>query len=236
MPVPMLLLLLIAAPQPIVTVKQSGDGYRAEAPKFELADSQAIHDQIARRATELCTGKEVRWGKFGSLTELGREPGASPPKISGYFQEFRCEVPVQRTHHPAPANWKPTPADEADVRSVFDQYYAKRDAGDFEAATAMFQPGVRDKDGSAEELRAFNRKLGSGKRRVTAVTWYVNPTSAPVPGVYAALTSLASIQPCTSTAVMSCSIAMAQGRTISRGKNRISSSEATARPTQNKSR
>lgn len=183
-----LLALAPAIGMPDITVKPSGTGYIARAGTFEAGQSTAVDADIARKAAELCAGKDVVWGKFGSQIALEKQPSATPPKVSGYYKEFRCIVAETRAFLPAPADWKPSTADEADVRRFFDSYYAKRDAGEFAAALAMFQSGVQtDPVASADGFRAFNKKLGPGNRRVTAVTWEVNPSAADHPGVYAAL-------------------------------------------------
>lgn len=175
-----------AAAVPPVTVMPKGDGFRAEAATFNFGQSAAVHAEIERRASELCAGEEVKWGEFGSLAELGKNPGSTPPKISGYYQEFRCIVSETLTHVELPNDWKPTAADESDVRRILETYYAARDAGQFDAAAAMFEPGVQE-GRSIEHQHEFNRKLGPGKRRIAAVTWYVNRPDAPRPGAYAAL-------------------------------------------------
>ena len=94
----------------------------------------------------------------------------------------------QRTYVPAQADWKSTAADEADVRRIFESYYASRDSGEFKAALAMFNSKARPESAAwPDKIRLFNSALGAGKRRITGVTWYVNPPSAEVPGIYAAV-------------------------------------------------
>lgn len=186
----MLILLLAAqtsvAGIPAITVRKTDEGYRAEAAAFQVFQEAAVHAEIARRAADLCAGKDIDWGKFGSLAKLEKNPSSQPPTISGYFQEFRCVAAEKLAYAAVPGDWKPSAADEADVRRVFETYYVRRDAGQFESAAAMFEPGVQDTP-SAEDQREFNRKLGRGSRRITGVTWYVNRPDAPRPGVYVAL-------------------------------------------------
>lgn len=178
----------VMAALPEIAIRPLGNGYRAEAATFDFWQSTAVFTEIERRAAELCRDKEVKWGNFASVTELGMDPGAAPPKISGYFQEFSCSTRAKRIYEPAPPDWKPSASDEADVRRYFETYYKRRDRGDFQAAFAMFKPDVLgDASGWAEQMRTSNTKLGAGKRRVTGVTWYVNPQGADHPGVYAAV-------------------------------------------------
>ncbi len=148
-----LITLAPATGMPDITVKASGTGYIAKAGTFEAGQATAVDANIAQKAAELCAGKDVEWGKFGSQISLGKQPSATPPKVSGYYKEFRCIIAETRSFLPAPEDWKPSTADEADVRRFFDSYYAKRDAGEFAAALAMFQPGVQtDPDGRLSPL------------------------------------------------------------------------------------
>lgn len=178
--------LQVGAALPSVVVRPKGDGFRAEAGTFELEQSAAIHAEIEGRASELCAGKSIKWGEFGSLTELGRDPGSKPAKISGYYQEFSCVTAERAVEAEVLDDWKAGPGDETDARRFFETYYARRDAGDIEGAYSLFAPEARP-ESSKEHVRDFNRSIGSGNRRITRVTWYVNPPEAPRRGAYVAL-------------------------------------------------
>jgi hypothetical protein len=184
-----LLSLQAVAGSPQITVKKiDGNSFRIEAAAFDVLQGPAIGAAIDERAAALCAGKQVRWEEFSSTMNLAKTPGSTPSKIEGYFQEFSCVEAEQTSYSPAPVDWKASSVDEADVRRVFETYYAKRDQGDMAAALAMFAPGVRgDPIGATRQMREFNQQLGAGKRRIVAVTWYINPDSAEHPGVYAAV-------------------------------------------------
>lgn len=188
----MLISLLVASQAaaiglPPVNIVGTDAGYRAEVAAFPATQEAAIHAEIVRRGEDLCRGKQVKMGKFGSLTKLEKQPTPMPATISGYSLEFRCVLSEPASYAALPADWQPSAQDEADVRRVFETYYAKRDAGEFDAAAAMFEPGVQEEPPSSEQQREFNRTLGAGRRRVAAVTWYVNRPDAPRPGAYIAL-------------------------------------------------
>ena len=88
----------------------------------------------------------------------------------------------------APADWTPTAIDDADVRKVFETYYAKRDSGDSLGALKMFSREAKaDPAEFGTRTRKFNAQLGPGRRRITAVSWEINPEAADRPGIYAAL-------------------------------------------------
>ncbi len=174
---------------PAVSLEKNGETYVAEvAATFDHAQFQAVESEVARRAGEVCVGRSVDWGKFRFDEELEKNPGADPVKVKAYRREFRCVVAAQSNIPAAPADWVASAADEAEVRRFFENYYARRDAGDADGALALFRPGMpEDRASWAKDVRNSNKQLGAGKRRLVAVTWYVNPGAADRPGVYAAL-------------------------------------------------
>ena len=174
-----------AASAPTITVASKSDGYIATTKPFAVTDEAAVEAEVSRQATELCAGKSVKWGTFGSEAKIDRQ-SEKAPEVANYFKEFSCAEVEQRDYAAAPADWKSSSADDADVRAFFDRYYSKRDGGDFSAAAAKFDPTQGMTLGSQVQ-REFNGKLGSGSRQVTKVTWYVNPDGADHPGVFVAL-------------------------------------------------
>lgn len=181
--------ILIASPSlPNITIEQTPKGYTAKVGAFDAREQANVDAEIARRAAEVCKEKQIRWGKFNSLANFGRNPGAEPAPVTGYVHEFSCVPAEQAPYEPAPADWKPSVTDEVDVRTFFHSYYARRDSGDFTTALGMFAPTMQgDPTARADEMRSFNVTLGAGNRRITGVTWYVNPEAAEHPGVYVAI-------------------------------------------------
>jgi hypothetical protein len=177
------------AASPQLSLEKSGEGYVAEiAAPFDHAQFQAVESEVARRAAELCAGNTIDWGKFRFDEELGKNPGTDLAKVKAYRREFRCVAAAQSSFQAVPADWVASAIDEADVRRFFDNYYARRDAGDTDGALAMFRPGTQENAASwAMSVRDSNKQLGAGKRRLVGVTWYVNPEAADRPGIYAAL-------------------------------------------------
>ncbi len=175
----------VATSDPNITITRRADGFVATIKPFAVAEQGAVDAEVDRRAGELCAGKSVKWGSFGSVVGIDRRSDKAP-EITNYFKEFTCISLQPRAHAAVSADWKPSLADESDVRRFFDLYYAKRDSGDFSAAAAMFDPAQGIVLGS-DEQRQFNAQLGVGSRQVIRVTWYVNPDGADRPGVFAAL-------------------------------------------------
>lgn len=182
------LIAAVSSGPPAVTIAPTANGFIAEVPTFDGRYQDQIDAEIDKRAAEICKGKTVRWGEFRSDIRIGKPTDPEPPRVSGFSRAFSCTTPIDRNFAAAPADWKPTPADEADVRRVFQTYYARRDAGDFRAARAMFSPETVAGDSSwPKQMAEFNEQVGTGTRRIARLTWYVNPDSAPHPGVYVAV-------------------------------------------------
>lgn len=184
-----LLLAAAAVPAlPSITVSPTANGFVAKVETFDARYQPQLDAEIDRRAGELCAGKTVRWGEFKSDMKIERQLGSEPPQVSGFSRAFSCVKTVERTFAPAPSDWKPSVADEADVRQAFEAYYARRDAGDFLTARAMFAPEALAEDSSwSKQMAEFNKQVGTGTRRITGISWYVNPEGAPHPGIYAAV-------------------------------------------------
>lgn len=183
--------LAIAAPAgtpPRVEVAAISDGYSATAPTFQSIYLPGVEDEVRRRADAACAGKRIDWGRFTWTEELGKRPGTDIPTIKEYRRDFRCVAGQAKAHARAPDDWTASPADQADVRRFFASYFAKRDTGLTDPALEMFEPGtVGDPKAWAKDVAAFNSKFGVGARRITGVTWYVNPEQASHPGVFVAI-------------------------------------------------
>ena len=169
----------------VVVVK---DGFSATAPTFQSRYLPAVEEEVRRDAATRCAGKNIDWVRFTWVEGLGKNPGQDIPTIKEYRRDFRCVEAQAISHERAPEDWKATAADEADARRVFKGYITARDAGSADAALAMFEPGtVEDAKGWVKRVATFNATVGAGNRRITGVTWYVNPAQASRPGVFVAI-------------------------------------------------
>ena len=191
----LLAILQAAADLPAMKYSRSGEDHVVKVEAFDSALGPAVEADIARRALDLCAGKQIRWGKFAFDENLGRVPGAVPSLVKSYRREFSCIAADTRIYAAAPADWIASPGDETNVRTVFAAYYGKRDSGDFAGALDMMRPETRsDPANWVNRMRQFNKQLGNGNRRLTKVTWYVNPEASDRPGVYAALDFIGTYQ------------------------------------------
>lgn len=176
------------ASDPALNITHANGSYTATAASFPSPLLSQLEAVVSMRATATCREKQVDWGKFSFTENRSDRPGAAVGTIEGYRRNFRCIPAKVVLFEPAPADWKASVADEADVRRFFHDYYAVRDAGAIEAALAKFGPDVvRERKEWANEVVAGNAARGRGTRRVSAVTWYVNPAQAAHPGVFAAI-------------------------------------------------
>lgn len=177
---------IVSLPQ--ITVRPRAGGFVLEAKPYDLTITSAVDAEIARRAEGQCAGKSVAWGKFESKNKLGRLPLKKAARVTRDRRAFTCVESREPISVVAPEGWTPSLADDADVRRLFETYYAKRDTGDILGARYMLSPETRsDLTEWGAQVRKFNQQLGRGRRRITAVSWEINPQAADRPGIFAAI-------------------------------------------------
>jgi hypothetical protein len=117
-----------------------------------------------------------------SLAMLG-QPSAQTASPAG-------QVPQSVAAANADPQWRPTPAQVAQVQSRTAAYFAARDGGRFDEAHAFFSPSQRAALPLAEwrgAIQAFNVRAGPvAGRTLRAVTWYKDAPRRPA-GTYAAV-------------------------------------------------
>lgn len=188
MPLFFLAVLQTAADLPAMKYSKVGEDHIFVLEPFDQSLGSVVEGEIARRAASICAGKTIRWGEFKFDQNLGKDPVADPSRVESYRREFSCVAADSRTYLAVPVEWTASIKDEADVRAFFSTYYTKRDGGDFPGAQAMMRPETRSELVAwGDQMRQLNKQLGKGNRRLTKVTWYVNPEGADRPGAYAAL-------------------------------------------------
>jgi hypothetical protein len=149
--------------------------------------------ELAPTAKRLCGDKEVNFGHYAFDINQPLSGSSSKTASLTLTQTVRCgsETPptiAQTTS--APDGWKPSASDQSEVESQTYRYYSFKDAGDYAAAYAMFDTGMKESahfDTWSANARSQNTKAGHVlNRRVLKITWYKDPPSAPEPGIYAA--------------------------------------------------
>lgn len=186
-----LALLLQSAPLPDIRVEKTADGgYLMTVGTFAIADADAVNAQLDVIVKQKCGALTPRWGKYTMERVPAGTRGMTADSFVNYRQAFSCVDPATDPHQPAPANWKASPADDADARAFTLRYLAAMDRSDSEAVRAMYIPTLVAST-PAEELRATVNKFHGisdpRSRQVTAVHWWINPDFGPFPGLFVAV-------------------------------------------------
>ncbi|HTU10501.1 MAG TPA: DUF4019 domain-containing protein [Allosphingosinicella sp.] len=156
----------------------------------ETADGQRL---LAMRAIEICGTRYPVPGRYRFVgNERVAPDGTRGSSTFEVRQELTCSdtPPSPPTEVPAPADWRASARDEADARAATMAYFAAVDAGDAARVLAMMPLARRAEENvasRAEAMRTFRAEAGTpGAHRIIALSWYVNPASAPRPGIYVA--------------------------------------------------
>jgi hypothetical protein len=148
---------------------------------------------LLERARENCG---ARYPHLTRYQFEGREriSGTDPePATFAVRQELSClvEPPPAEVGAVVPSDWQQTPEDERLITTLAQRYFDLFDAQDVTGLRQLLDAEMLTYQSEAEmaaELSEFHRNAGTpGRHQVKAVTWYVNPATAPRPGVYVAV-------------------------------------------------
>jgi uncharacterized protein DUF4019 len=178
-----------------IDVRPLGDAeYELTLRIAMTTDILAAQRALAPRARETGGNQPVHFGNyaFESVEPLAGASFGSPQALR-FSQTIYCGLadvgPVPQATN-APDGWKPTTADQATVEAQTYAYLNSKDEGDFARAYAMCSDsmkGVVKFDSWKSAFQSFGSTAGRVlSRRVVKITWYKDPPSAPMPGVYAA--------------------------------------------------
>ena len=185
---------LPAAADPDIAVKDIGNN------QFELTlhttttvNIFEAQRELAPTANRTCGEKQANFGHYAFDLSQPISGPASKAATLTLTQTIRCGLETPPTipqTTSAPDGWKPSASDQSNVESGTYRYYGAKDAGDYAAAYAMFDNGMKEAarfDSWASNAKSQNSKAGHVlNRRVIRITWYKDPPSAPEPGIYAA--------------------------------------------------
>lgn len=152
----------------------------------------AAQSELAPTAKKACGDREAHFGHYAFAIN---EPLSAAGKTANLTltQTIRCgseNPPAIAQTTSAPDGWKPSASDQSQIESQTYGYYSAKDAGDYAAAYAMFDKGMKEAthfDTWSSNARSQNAKAGHVlNRRMLKITWYKDPPSAPEPGIYAA--------------------------------------------------
>src|ERR1700722_718428 len=178
-----------------ITVKSIGNN------QYELRRTSTIPDLVTAqrallpKAKELCGDKRVNFGhySFDSKVPLTDSKPTSSPQLR-LTQTLQCGAaapsPVLQVTN-APDGWQPRSEDQATVERQTYRYLSSKAASEYTAAYAMFSGSMKEAthfDTWQTQTRSFNAKAGRLlTRHVRKITWYKDPPSAPLPGIYVAV-------------------------------------------------
>ena len=141
---------------------------------------------IASTAARLCPGRHPHLGRYTYKgTESLPGAGASAPRFEVRQAYICADAPQEAPEgERLPADWRPSPDDEARVRAL-------TDAGDAAAIHALWSDANREMEplsARASALARFRQQAGKPLgHRIAKVTWYVNPEGGVPAGAYAAV-------------------------------------------------
>jgi hypothetical protein len=178
-----------------ITVKDIGNNQYEltlhTSTTINIFDAQLELTPTAKRT---CGAKEAHFGHYAFDMQTPLNGAAvDKPTSMALTQTIRCgseNPPAIPQTTSAPDGWKPSVNDQSQIETQTYQYYGAKDAGDYAAAYAMFDNGMKEAthfDSWASNAQSQNTKAGHVlNRRVIKITWYKDPPSAPEPGIYAA--------------------------------------------------
>ena len=154
-------------------------------------DSEEGRRIVALRAVEACAGRYPRLGRY---TYVGStEVGGGEAVRYEVRQELVCldAPPARPAEQPAPSDWQPGETDHKQIVELTERLFALTDAGRVEDVHGLWSGANQEMVPLAERRAAlddFRAKAGRPlQHRIAKITWYVNPPSAPTPGIYAAV-------------------------------------------------
>lgn len=167
----------------------------------EVAQGQK---ELLPTAKRLCGALHVQLGGYQySVSEpLLTGAAAGEPAVLLLKQQIRCEstatspataassASAQEASNTATA-WQPGEAEKTQVALLTQQYFRHKDRGDYSAAYAMLSPDMQ-RGTSLERWSVqradFSARAGEVKdRSIRKITWYKDPPSTPLRGVFAAV-------------------------------------------------
>ncbi|MBX3564465.1 MAG: hypothetical protein KF730_07805 [Sphingomonas sp.] len=167
------------------------EAYPARGYIMRIADHAADLDLVAsltRLAEAKCGAKlKPRFGKFNYDNIIG-EGGAR--MFKNHTQRFECYDPANDPYKPAPADWKPSERDNADLNAFAQRFMTAIDKGDAATGMPMMEANleITNKEWMDTTQRLREHAGGPGKWTLNVVGWANNPEGTSHPGTYAFVT------------------------------------------------
>ncbi len=161
-----------------------GKGYAAVVDTFPVAQLTAVSDRIGLLAKQRCGRLSARMGRYKYFTSTDAQGRAA---LTQYRASFTCYDPATDPYERAPADWKPSAQDQADLKAFVDRYMNLLDRGDYIAGMPMMEPILEIEKDEWLSIPNMLKQHGNGSGFWTLKTqaWLNNPEGASHPGRYA---------------------------------------------------
>jgi Protein of unknown function (DUF4019) len=178
---------LTAAP-PRIVQKSIPGGFKVSIIDFVGGDQNEAQAMITPTVQKLCGQLTPRSSRFFLKAKV-TAPKGKALKPGRFEQEITCVKPSVAEPNVATGPFTATEADDSLVRSTALKFLALRDSGLGKESFAMLSPTMQETTDPVEWAKTVGSKPriigGSVERRISKVTWYVDPPGVQA-GVYAA--------------------------------------------------
>ncbi|WP_422057440.1 hypothetical protein [Sphingomonas sp.] len=174
-----------APPQPGIKIETvPGKGFVAVVDTFPVAQLTSISDRISALAKQRCGRLSARMGRYKYFTSTDAQGRAA---LTQYRASFSCYDPATDPYERAPADWKPSAQDQADLTAFAQRYMGLLDRSDYVAGMPMMEPILEIEKDEWLSVPNMLKQHAGGKGRWTLQTlgWVNNPEGASHPGRYA---------------------------------------------------
>ncbi|MFL9842649.1 hypothetical protein ABS767_16885 [Sphingomonas sp. ST-64] len=161
-----------------------GKGYAAVVETFPVTQLTSISDRISALAKQRCGRLSARMGRYKYFNSTDAQGRAA---LTQYRQSFTCYDPATDPYERAPADWKPSAQDQADLTAFAQRYMALLDRSDYLAGMPMMEPILEIEKDEWLSVPNMLKQHSGGKGSWTLQTlgWANNPDGASHPGRYA---------------------------------------------------
>lgn len=172
-------------PQPGIKIETvPGKGYAAVVETFPVGQLTSVSDRISALAKQRCGRLSARMGRYKYFTSTDAQGRAA---LTQYRQSFSCYDPATDPYERAPADWKPSAQDQADLTAFAQRYMGLLDRSDYVAGMPMMEPILEiEKDEWLSVPNMLKQHAGgTGRWTLQTLGWVNNPEGAAHPGRYA---------------------------------------------------
>jgi hypothetical protein len=171
--------------QPAIKIETvPGKGYAAVVATFPVTQLSSVSDRISALAKQRCGRLSARMGRYKYFTSTDAQGRAA---LVQYRQSFTCYDPATDPYERAPADWKPSAQDQADLTAFAQRYMGLLDRADYIAGMPMMEPILEIEKDEWLSVPNMLKQHSGGQGRWTLQTlgWVNNPEGAAHPGRYA---------------------------------------------------